>query len=410
MLLILAAVSIATLTGENGILTQAGRASDETEIAEAKEKARLDIASWKADKVSNGEDSTLSDSVIKQILTGKDYVKDGQPGETSFITAKGEHEISYSDLYDRISTIAEEKEAGTVFTENTTLQDDYGNTIKVPEGFKIESNSPTNVTEGIVIEDVNNGATAGSQFVWIPVGTVYTNAEQTNSKTIELSRYTFDTPEDPQAVGAEPITDEYGSNYEEKSGTTENTSAINIGEFTTTVTNSHGYYIGRYEARTIDERSYSTKDELTQITVKPNDYVYNNVTQPQAAKLSQEMYTGKSFTSDLVNSYSWDTAIVFIQKFEDSDYSIQTSLYKGQEPAKQGTNNLEAQYQDEVCNIWDMASNCTEWTTETSSCPGYPCTNRGGYYDNSINYTSFRRYFSPTDSIPNRAFRPLLYL
>ena len=77
VLLILAAVSMATLTGENGILTQAGRASEQTEIAEAKEKARLDIASWKADKVSNGEDSTLNDSVIKQILTGKDYVKDG---------------------------------------------------------------------------------------------------------------------------------------------------------------------------------------------------------------------------------------------------------------------------------------------------------------------------------------------
>ena len=413
VLLILATVSIATLTGENGILSQAGRASDETEIAEAKEKARLDIASWKADKVSKGEDSTLSDSIIKSILTGKDYVKDGQPGETSFITVKGEHEILYSDLYESGETtggtVEEAKNAGTVFTENTTLQDDYGNTIKVPEGFKIESNSPTNVTEGIVIEDVNNGATAGSQFVWIPVGTVYTNAEHTNPETIELSRYTFDTPEDPQAVGAEPI-DEYGSNYEEKSGTTENMPAINIGEFTTTAENSHGYYIGRYEARTTEERSYSTKDELTQITVKPNDYVYNCVTQAQAAKLSQEMYIGKSFTSDLVNSYAWDTAIVFIQKFEDSDYSIQTASNYGQGLASNGTNNIEVQYQDEVRNIWDMASNCAEWTTETSSCPGYPCTYRGGYFNNSIVYTSNRDYLSPTDSGPKFAFRPLLYL
>ena len=130
--------------------------------------------------------------------------------------------------------------------------------------------------------------------MWIPVGTVYTNAEHTNPETIELSRYTFDTTEDPQAVGAEPIVNEFAPEYshEEKSETTTNISAINIGEFTTTVTNSHGYYIGRYEARTTDERSYSTKDELTQITVKPNDYVYNYVTQPQAAKLSQEMYTG----------------------------------------------------------------------------------------------------------------------
>ena len=350
VLLILVAVSIATLTGENGLLTQAGKASEQTEIAEVTEKARLDIASWKADKVSKGEDSTLNDSVIKQILTGKDYVE-GTPGEKSFISTSG-HEILYSDLYESGETIGgtveEAKNAGTVFTKNTTLQDTYGNTVKVPEGFKIASDSATDVTGGVVIEDVNHGATAGSQFVWIPVGTVYTNAEHTDPETIELSRYTFDDPENPQAVGADAISF-FGSNFEEKSGTTENTPAINIGEFTTTAENSHGYYIGRYEARTTGERTAPTEDSgLTQITVEPNDYVYNYVTQPQTAKLSQEMYTGKSFTSDLTNSYAWDTAIVFIQKFEDSDYSNQTlQQSKGQIISKY---NIKIKYV--IYGIW----------------------------------------------------------
>ena len=34
--------------------------------------------------------------------------------------------------------------------------------------------------------------------------------------------------------------------------------------------------------------------------------------------------------------------------------------------------------QDERCNIYDMAGNTFEWTTETDYVSGYPCTYRGG--------------------------------
>ncbi len=43
VLLILAGVSIAMLTGENGILAQATKSVDATELAEAKERASLDV-------------------------------------------------------------------------------------------------------------------------------------------------------------------------------------------------------------------------------------------------------------------------------------------------------------------------------------------------------------------------------
>ena len=46
VLLILAGVSIATLTGENGILTRANDSKKQTEIASVKEQAQLDIANW----------------------------------------------------------------------------------------------------------------------------------------------------------------------------------------------------------------------------------------------------------------------------------------------------------------------------------------------------------------------------
>ena len=88
-------------------------------------------------------------------------------------------------------------------TDNTELEDAYGNKIVVPAGFKIVSDSTTNnaqtVNQGIVIEDAtvdsegNATATNGSQFVWIPVGKIYTDVAKTeaNAKTIELGRYSF---------------------------------------------------------------------------------------------------------------------------------------------------------------------------------------------------------------------------
>ena len=68
VLLILASVTIATLTGENGILTRAKEAKEQKEIAEVKERAQLDIANWIGGKLVNGEDTTLDDTTIKNIV------------------------------------------------------------------------------------------------------------------------------------------------------------------------------------------------------------------------------------------------------------------------------------------------------------------------------------------------------
>ena len=81
-----------------------------------------------------------------------------------------------------------------------------------------------------------------------------------------------------------------------------------------------GFYLGRYEAR--DEVTESTRNNSTndnnQVVTKADKFVYNYVTQNQAATLSRNMYgETENFTSDLVNSYAWDTALVFFQKCSD---------------------------------------------------------------------------------------------
>ena len=69
VLLILAGVTIATLTGENGILTKVTTAKDKTAIAEAKEKVNLMLADWKAENLVEG---TTLDTYL---TSGGDYTK-----------------------------------------------------------------------------------------------------------------------------------------------------------------------------------------------------------------------------------------------------------------------------------------------------------------------------------------------
>ena len=374
VLLILAGVSIAMLTGENGILTQAQRAANETENAAQNEAAILDEYNQYLNNVTGGGS------------TGG-----GDTGEGTLGTVTGDE------------------------TSNTTVEDSLGNKVVIPPGFIVQ-NPTDNVEDGIVIvDDDESRPTYGSEFVWIPVGTGIKKKDG-STFDIKLSRYTFDNSGIATDQGNNAIVS-YSYNYQElNTGNGNTTAKENIESeetgFRKSAIENGGYYIGRYEARTATPRS-SENDSLTQITVKPNENVYNYVTQSQAASLSQNMYNETNpFTSDLMNSYAWDTAIDFLQKCDNRTdktrpYSRQSAV-NYQNFAAQGTNNLETK--DQICNIFDMASNCYEWTTETYSYANYPCVGRGGDYSDSSFYTASRFSVSTSGSYDNDAFRPLLYL
>ena len=105
-----------------------------------------------------------------------------------------------------------------------------------------------------------------------------------------------------------------------------------------------------------------------------------------------------------MNSYAWDTATLFLQTFGNNDkYSVQPSLNRGTSLATTGTGN------DKQCNVYDMASNVYEWTTETSSDSFYPCTLRGGSWVLSDFYMSIRYGDSTSESDSCIGFRPLLF-
>ena len=412
VLLILAGVSIAMLTGQKGILTQANNAKNATELASAKEKVELAVIG----AISQTRDGTLTVGNLRTELANYGGTIEG---EAFPVTATVDGKSFAVDGNGNVVS-TENGTLGTVTgseTKNTTVKDSLGNQVVVPAGFKV-INPTENVTDGIIVEDVSHSATKGSQFVWIPVGEVVKEIkdEVKSIETITLSRYTFadDNVGTPTDKGATEIENSYNNNYKHTEINTAPNGNITAKEnieseesgFRKSVKDNHGYYIGRYESR----------KNGTQVTVKASDTVYNNITQPNAATVSRGMYSDSNFKSDLMNSYAWDTAIVFLQKFDNrankaslKPYSRQNSL--NDSLASQGTNNLsDASKQDVVCNVYDMASNCWEWTTETYSDPKGPCTRRGGSYFSSKNCTRLRNY-NDTDFIyDDVSFRPLLYI
>ena len=359
VLLILAGISIAMLTGQNGILTQAQNAKIITEQANAQEKVELAVTG----AMSKSRDGSLTIDNLKEELSNYGITIDKTDFPVEIELDGQKLAINNSG---KVTNYKEMTDITGQETANTTTKDSFGNYIVIPAGFKIV-NSTENVPDGIIVEDVSHEATAGSQFVWVPLGNVKKDGNG-NTEIIKLSRYTFnengqETDQNLNIISNQYIEDTVNSHNNNYG----NIIAKNIEDFKNKAQNNYGYYIGRYEAR----------KNGTQLTEKANDTVFNKITQTNASRVSIEMYNENNFESDLMNSYAWDTAITFLQKFDNRSnksipYSRQISLNYDNLAIK-GTNNLSnIDNQDVICNIWDMASNCSEWSTETCQ----PCTVR----------------------------------
>ena len=396
VLLILAGVTIVTLTGENGILTKTTEAKEKTGEANAEEQVKIAVAG------SIGTDGKIDNEELEKNLNQIENIS-GVPSpitDASYpitVTVDG-----YQVTINKDGSVTVGDNAGGGDTGETVVDG-----VKIPEGFyHVEG---TTVTGGLVISDEKDddlsNLKGGNQYVWIPVDGILGEEGKTVQNAVEgeiiLGRYVFDSNGDidttltPTTLGGELKTSSTISyNYTESSTGNGNTVAKDIEGFIQSVRQNGGYYIARFEA--------SQNTETNKAESKYDKTVWNSINQPNAAIACQDLYAGVN--SDLMNSYAWDTAILFIQKYGQSNYSrqdgnsINSSL---QNTGKSG---------DVQLNVYDMAGNCYEWTTETSSRSSYPCVDRGGGYNTSIYYTSYRYGYSTSGSFTNFSFRPLLYL
>ena len=272
--------------------------------------------------------------------------------------------------------LAEEEIAKYINGNNSTIEGlPEGLKGKIPEGFHYVEGS---IEEGAVIEDAE-----GNQFVWIPVDGVKVKYER-------------------QDFGKQ-----YG-NYSEYSEVID-TEAQN------SVNTNGGFYIARFEAGNSSNTVRTSASDLItdKVVSKKNNTVYNYVTRDQAKTLAESMYPGKS---KLVSSYAWDAIMNFVADDNHSiiDSSNWGNYYDSSVPANiEGYGVLQNTGYSEYWkakNIYDLAGNSYEWTTEGYSDAGYPCVRRGGSYYFGGTPVSYRSSDTTSNSISSVSFRVVLYL
>ena len=351
-----------------------------------------------------------------------------QKASTEYEAKKDEEESIIFEYEDFIgvniqATTIEEAQLEDMFNKkvNSVVKDIYNNKIVIPAGFKILVDQTTvytsdniDVTKGIVIQDKE-----GNEFVWIPVGENITNA--TKKTTIKLSRYLFD-----KTTGKEiDIGENFRDGYEKELATSTygNATAKNLPGFLDSVARNNGYYIARHEAGVTGydpsktDTSYNNsgtgyiaeEGKELKLVSKINQQVWNYIKQNKASEVCRNMYDeNRNFTSDLVNSYAWDTALVFIQTFgteiDASTYSIKAAS------TKKDTNR------DKYCNIYNMSENYFEWTTETFVSSSNPGVFRGGGYHTRYYCCGDKRTasccgaYNTNFSSVYDSFRPIIYI
>ena len=394
----------------------------------------------------------LAGITINLVFSENGIIKKAQEAAEAQKQAEESDRQALEDLADQLDdVIGAPKELQKIMSKlplatNQKAVDSYGNKITIPAGFIVVADGTDNVvysydkkdgtsTKIPVVQDgiVIKNATDGNEFVWVPVGTIKNDAVEntTNTTTIKLGRYSsftvtagvLPTPAQeattssyntPVAINSYyyEVSNSFTGTLLSKTGENKpaneygNTKAYNLQEWISTTLANGGYYIARYEAS-------QNETDTTKAASLPSKTVWGDITQPAAATAAKATYSAETgankdkYYSDLINSYAWDTAIVFIEAYADSNYAEDNNSTSFTTTGGNG---------DQVCNINDMSGNVWEWTTETSTYSGsvndYPCAGRGGYYSTGDGrgyyYTSLRNNSSTGLSSSTLSFRATL--
>ena len=372
VLLILAGVSINMVLGENGIVTKAKDARDQTKQSQANELQDFNNIS--------GE--------IDEILSDNGSGNGGGSGTGTKVPAEP--------------------------TEETAPYYPGGDFTTI-DGTTIDS--------GLVITD-----NVGNEYVWVVVprttdvyrtaGLGKTTLTDDDYKNIEkdLRNYT----------SAYVTTTGYSDTYaaDSTTGWFKNADEYTVAKqkMLKSVYENGGFYVGRYEAGISENRTASSGDATETPVSKANAYPYTWVTRTQAKVLAEKIkYTNgdKSYTGSLMFGVQWDLVLAFMSKDTKRIKSVD-DLRKGSTAIGNYRDNLweiknaKAQYLEDdgdtfttcpnpfkkesnssillttgadssfsVQNIYDIAGNVAEWTLENTSSTNLLCAFRGGFYSNT---------------------------
>ena len=430
VLLILAGVTIMMLMGSENAPQKASEAVEKDAIAGAKDEVAMEAQSALLDYFNkkyvegSGTDSTSIQSEVakaakkavdsaksknKQLLSDsgvtdntitlktKSYTVTGTIDENGSITwgdivastgGTGEETSttrtvqvdSFSDLNNKASLPSDEN---TIVKKGTGENEQQ---VVIPAGFIQATDSADTLEDGLVIEDASEDLTKkGNQFVWIPVG------QKLNWGTVILGRYCWNNNNGFNLTGphdgdVEIRTSENGIKATESS----NSVARNIEEFLIKTNEARGYYIGRYEmgieganvdttTKQWEEESPGSKNVVCQV----GKTVYNCISRDDAVEESQKLYNdvkkGKKvlYTSDLINSFAWDSALYFMSS---GSISINGLPYSNGYKSGRSEPFLTGGAGQSCKKICDIRGNVVEWSTEVTNNAKRSYIARGGSY------------------------------
>ena len=300
---------------------------------------------------------------------------------------------------------------------------------------------PVEVNKTTEPKDTETSIASFKRSVWQDNARVANNAQSETSFPSSSSSYLWSDSTEPYS---------YDSSDYDGTGTGKTGISAQITELTKSIYKYGGFYIGRYEAGSETAREDGSSQTVA-FVVQQDKYPYNWVkwgrgmgdVSEGAVHLSNSLYTGKTgygVKSMLCTGAAWDSMLDFIKDsshnvtsssswgnhYDSDTYKVyRGSLYSNSAWSAADTTNgsdvtrdtkivltTGAKERNSSKNIYDVAGNCWEWTTEAYNT--YYRVFRGGVYyvDGSIFPASYRLYFlsGPTNGDDSVSFRPLLYV
>ena len=375
VIIILAAAVILTITKNNPV-SSAKEATFKEDVTAIQDELSMYLSTKYTDNPTSFDKSSVNlsgDSMVTELPSTKKYKE-----KVSVIKGKlvWNGEIENNTEYKWFSEVTDGATKKSEEWKDTIAEIKDG--VPIPKGFKHKEGTKDT---GLVIQDEK-----GNEFVWVPA------TESTYVKDTSFPGYK------PTGDGKLPNGIEYETADVKKYG---------------------GFYIGRYEAGVPENQTAidgtSSTSNVTGVPVSKKDAtVWTNITYTNAKASAESMISNEYVQTGLITGTAWDTVCHWIKSDDELKDSRTYGNYRNSaSPANvsgYGTKQV-AGYSDKwsVKNIYDLAGNVWEWTSEALS-PGR--LNRGGnyYHDGERFPVSWRRLDGPSNTDDNLGFRSRLYI